>query len=188
MSRGHSPPHPPPKDAYRLRASPSVHSFKQSSTPPPPPGQVASGPYDYSLAPPSSLPSTHPDLPEAFRDVVQISPAVAGAATLESTSVPDSHYIRRTPSPRVPAAYNGCTSGDMSAVGHPQLPSQVMRGSNQNPFEQDEIEPAGSGRVQPPQARAAVAGGSSSSNGALAYESAGTVAPNRAKFSRTATG
>lgn len=225
MHRGHSPPRPPPKDAAALgqqrllRPSASSQSFKQSST-----AAAAVATYDYSLAPPPptlSL-SSRPDLPEAFRDVVQISPNAAAAAsstlpeTLHapsaSSSSSSSLHTRRTPSPRIAGslarpAYSSNTrqaggaaqhggngphqfSTDMSAsLGQPELPSQRMRNAAaaQNPFEQDEVEPAGAGRVAPPLAHhkhnAAVSNGSRDAE----YESAGTVAPNRAKFTRGMT-
>jgi hypothetical protein len=70
------------------------------------------------------------------------------------------------------------SSPDMSAISQPQLPSALMARASvaQNPFEQDEVEPMGSGRVRPP--------GALPSKGALGMEGAGVVAPNRAKFSR----
>ncbi|WWC60957.1 uncharacterized protein I303_103534 [Kwoniella dejecticola CBS 10117] len=82
------------------------------------------------------------------------------------------------------------SSPDMSIMTNPQgqqpaLPSARMsQMAPQNPFEDDEIEPAGTGRIKPPGSGHAP----NRSFGGTSIESDGFVQPHRAKFGRSQTG
>ncbi|OCF36475.1 hypothetical protein I316_01724 [Kwoniella heveanensis BCC8398] len=107
---------------------------------------------------------------------------------------------RRTPSPNPPNAnaeqrmssvfqpthgYSQ-SSPDMSSIAQqPALPSARMSQlAVSNPFEEDEIEPAGTGRIKPPNGHNA----NNKSIGGLGLEGDGLVQPTRTKFTRSHTG
>ncbi|WVQ69976.1 uncharacterized protein L199_008200 [Kwoniella botswanensis] len=105
---------------------------------------------------------------------------------------------RRTPSPNTntnnmsvyqPTHNYSHSSPDMSIIGQPSLPStrmtQLTTQTPQNPFEDDEVEPAGTGRIKPP-GTGHISNRSFGNNSNL--ESEGLVQPNRAKFNRSQTG
>lgn len=125
--------------------------------PPPPKAKEESGyghlpPLDFS-SPPSTSRYVDGQLADAIHDSVQI-----GSSRL-TTAQP-----RRAPSPagipRPSTTYLAApvqhpatsqhhrSSSDMSGIVQPQLPSKMM--AARNPFEEDEVEPVGQGRVRPP--------------------------------------
>ncbi|WVF72058.1 hypothetical protein IAT40_006870 [Kwoniella sp. CBS 6097] len=117
---------------------------------------------------------------------------------------------RRTPSPNPPLAYSTTntntntiaeeedmsvfqptlgysqSSPDMSSIAQqPALPSARMSQlAVSNPFEEDEIEPAGTGRIKPP----GNGHNAQKSIGSLGLEGEGLVQPTRTKFTRSHTG
>ncbi|WRT67268.1 uncharacterized protein IL334_004235 [Kwoniella shivajii] len=108
---------------------------------------------------------------------------------------------RRTPSPNIipqqnsqsqnmntfqPTHHYSQSSPDMSSVSQqPSLPSTRMKEMvPQNPFEDDEIEPTGNGRIKPPGSGHVP----NRSFGGTSLESDGTIQPNRTKFNRSQTG
>ena len=175
--RSPAPPQPPPKDAK----DESVYSSSTSTHP-------------------SILPSTNYDtryvndnLAEAVKDSVHIgttsklAPPVSlsrdqtdSVSRLYSDPQPSqAAHSRWTPSSNPsgntfqPTHGYSQSSPDMSSITQPQLPSQRMQG--QNPFEQDEIEPNGTGRLR--------------ASGALGIsEAGGAVPPSRGKITRATTG
>jgi hypothetical protein len=127
------------------------------------------------------------DLAEAVRDSVQIGPGRQEArhkasherlAPPLSTTVTHPAHGRTSPlamqTSFQPSHGYSQSSPDMASIAQPALPSQRMQAINQNPFEEDEIEPAGTGRIKPPKVQA--------------VEAHGQITPTRAKFARTATG
>nr|KIR85599.1 hypothetical protein I308_04295 [Cryptococcus tetragattii IND107] len=140
------------------------------------------------------------DLAEAVRDSVRIkSPDWSNRSynSYSSAQQFDDPYThtgtRRTPSPNPPRpinvfqpnkpSYNDLSPevdnfDDMAsdpASAQPALPSARMQ-QLKNPFEEDEIEPAGTGAIKPPDIRN------------FALEGNGAVQPRRNKFSRAQTG
>ncbi|WVQ98833.1 hypothetical protein IAU59_005964 [Kwoniella sp. CBS 9459] len=111
---------------------------------------------------------------------------------------------RRTPSPNPPLANSNNTiaeegmsvfqpthgysqsSPDMSSIAQqPALPlARMSQLAVSNPFEEDEIEPAGTGRIKPPGS----GHNANKSIGALGLEGDGLVQPTRTKFTRSHTG
>lgn len=111
------------------------------------------------MAAPPRLPAkdrsiTQERLVDALRESVVISPPSASYQ-------PAHNYSRST--------------GGMVNVAPPQL-NHVQR--TLNPFEEDEVEPEGDGRIRPPSLAAPVMSG----------EAAGVIPPSRAKFSRASSG
>lgn len=172
-TRSPAPPPPPPKDTSNGHGQKSrSHSTNNTS---------ASTESRY----------VNVDLAEAVRDSVHIgssSLAPPPPTTSELTNINET-YLRRTPSPLPPGAGTSFqpshgyskSSPDMSSMAQPQLPSQRIATATtavQNPFEQDEVEPVGNGRLRPPGA----------AQPALGIEGPGVVPVSRAKFSRAATG
>ena len=175
-------------------------SSSRSRTPAPPP----TPPKDTSsFINSSSYPSTHAstdsryvnvDLAEAVRDSVHIRsepksssfpPSLGGDLTNTASSRPS--QPRRTPSALSPSTAStfqpshsfSQTPSNMQSMAQPQLPSQRMATQTiQNPFEQDEVEPSGTGRVRPPGAAKPASG----------LEGVGSESVSRAKFNRAATG
>lgn len=176
----------------------------RSPAPPPPP------PKD-TLTSTSSQPSTRPesrylnsDLAEALKASVHIGtgpkPSTALAPPLTGQPInnntdniavtqpsPNPSVPRRTPSPLPPGAAEGFmpthgysrSSPDMSSITQPQLPSQRM--AVQNPFEQDEMEPSGTGRVRAP-------GGVRSAALPANVETQGVLPAGRVRINRATTG
>ncbi|ADV19588.1 hypothetical protein I305_03019 [Cryptococcus gattii E566] len=157
---------------------------------PPPKDQFLSANTDY----------INQDLAEAVRDSVHIkSPdwSNRGNNSYSSAQQFDDPYThtgtRRTPSPNPPRPINVFqpnkpSYNDLSpevdnfdamasdpASAQPALPSARMQ-QLKNPFEEDEIEPAGTGAIKPPDIRN------------FALEGNGAVQPRRNKFSRAQTG
>lgn len=158
-------------------------------------------PKDQFLSPNSDY--INQDLAEAVRDSVRIKSSPSSNQSHNSYSSaqpPDDPYThtgtRRTPSPNPPRPidvfnptkpsydevspswpevdnFDAMASGPAS--GQPALPSARMQ-QLQNPFEEDEIEPVGTGPVKPPGFRN------------FTLEENGTVHPRRTKFSRAQTG
>lgn len=158
-------------------------------------------PKDQFLSPNSDY--INQDLAEAVRDSVRIKSSPSSNQSHNSYSSaqpPDDPYThtgtRRTPSPNPPRPidvfnptkpsydevspswpevdnFDAMASGPAS--DQPALPSARMQ-QLQNPFEEDEIEPVGTGPVKPPGFRN------------FTLEENGTVHPRRTKFSRAQTG
>ncbi|KAK4686390.1 hypothetical protein P7C73_g3737, partial [Tremellales sp. Uapishka_1] len=137
-------------------------------------------------------PSTHSGhLADALRDSVHIRSSRedvnnqdAGAQTTSYRSLdPNTRSSilqpRRTPSPSFqPTHHHSQSSPDMASIAQPNLPSTQMRLANRNPFEDDEVEPVGSGRVKPPPV----------GKGSWGPEGTGTVPSTRQSFNRSMTG
>ena len=166
----------------------------RSPAPPLPPSK------DHSSSSHSTFSSNRPDsryvnldLAEAVRDSVHIGseprallapalPTIRPTNNISSNSSSRS-IPRRTPSPLPPGASEGYqathgysqSSSDMSMMPQPQLPSQRM--AVQNPFELDEVEPTGTGRIKPPGV-----------NAHSGIESSAMHHPGRAKINRAMTG
>lgn len=157
-------------------------------------------PKDQFLSPNSDY--INQDLAEAVRDSVRIKSSSSNRSNNSyspAQQLDDPHTntgARRTPSPNPPRPINVVNPpkpsyDDLSpswpevdnfdamasdpASGQPALPSTRMQ-QLQNPFEEDEIEPVGTGPVKPPGIRN------------FALEENGTVHPRRTKFSRAQTG
>ena len=168
-----APPPPPPKDSH-------INSSYRSTLPPPRPQSRF----------------INSELAEAVRDSVHIgssqqsvdlAPPFTDFTANQSSKQPQKGSLpRRTPSPLPPGAAEpfipshgySQSSPDMSAMSRPQLPSQRM--AEQNPFEQDELEPAGSGRIRAPEGVRSVQG--------TTMDGSGVIPPSRAKFNRAFTG
>ncbi len=168
----------------------------QSPAPPPPPKDTSNCISSRHPTFPSDSQSRYvnADLAEAVRDSVHIGsgprptsqtslvPPLLALEKIKPSFIPP--QPRRTPSPLPPGAAESSqpshgyskSSPDMSSMMQPQLPSQRM--GVQNPFEQDEVEPTGTGRIRAP-------GGTS---GTLGIEGSGVMPSSRTKFSRATTG
>ncbi|WVQ78360.1 hypothetical protein IAT38_000445 [Cryptococcus sp. DSM 104549] len=138
-----------------------------------------------------ALPSLNPLVPRRTPSPNPPHPAAAARPISAFHSAPSyhsthSHSSAHAQDPLSPASPD--LDSDLMITGQPALSSarlQQMQQQQQvqNPFEEDEVEPAGTGRVRPPGSHAA-----KESFGGGEMEGAGVVQPQRVKFSRAHTG
>ncbi|ORY27198.1 hypothetical protein BCR39DRAFT_560141 [Naematelia encephala] len=130
---------------------------------------------DFSNPPPIVLDEDQ-KLAAALRDTVRISPRPKSTLLPENSSA--YHSSNHTGGSRGKYTYSQSIP-DLVSLGKPQLPSARMAEQNKNPFEEDEVEPSGTGRVGPPK----LAGTTTVTSRGI--ENTATTQPSRQKYNRT---